>query len=185
MRYPLILVVLSSLLVLAPVGGEESSCDLKTVEKVFFCHEHEVLLPSELVSNVTYYVCEDCESSYEKPGECELCGETLQKKVSGKDVCPHCFAKPEPAEACVKTYFECPMCECRSATPGKCEDCDEEMEKCVSRALVEYVCPDCGHFSLKPGKCPDPDCSHAGKPLVRTCSESGTYPHVGARAKPD
>jgi hypothetical protein len=179
MRMALVLIALSSLLLLAPVGGEEKDrCDLKTVEKAYYCAEHELLLASEVVSGKTYYVCEDCEEFADRAGACPSCDQAMVKKVSGKNVCPHCYAKPEPAEVCVKTYYFCPDCGHESLTAGKCADCESPWEKKVSHALVEYVCPECGDYSFQPGKCSEPDCERSGKPLVRTCSQAGTFPHV-------
>jgi hypothetical protein len=125
-----------------------------------------------------YYECEDCGVVEKAPGKCEFCDEALVKKTSGKDVCPHCFRKPEPCEVCVKTYYECEDCGHQAAAPGKCEDCDAPLVKKVSRAVVEYACPECGDSALKLGKCSEEGCENFGKSLVRQCSMSGEFPHV-------
>jgi hypothetical protein len=178
--------VLSLLLIVGLAHGvEESACDLKTVEKAFLCDEHDILLPDQLASNVTYYVCGECEQISKTAGQCPECEGKLEKKTSKKGVCPHCFEKPEPVDVCVKTYYECPDCEHRGAAPGKCEHCESAWGKKTSRALIEYACPECSSYSYKPGKCKDEDCERKGKPLERTCSESGTFPHCAAMPKSD
>ena len=61
MRFALSLLVLASLFVVGPAGGEDGGvCDLKTVEKGFCCAEHEILTSADLVSNVKYYRCDEC-----------------------------------------------------------------------------------------------------------------------------
>jgi hypothetical protein len=175
------IVALGALLLALAYAEEESStkCDLKTVVKAFYCDTCDAVLEKkDLVSDVTIYVCEECETVSRTAGRCECCDEPLTKKKSGKDVCRQCLNKPAPAEACRKVYFECPECEAPSAIPGTCEDCDTAFVQKVSLALVTYDCPVCGDSRLQAGKCEDEDCKHFGKPLVRTCSASGEFPHV-------
>lgn len=156
-----------------------AQCDLKKVVKAFYCDTCEsVLEKKDLVSDVTTYVCKDCETVSREAGQCDGCEEPLTKKKSGRDVCRQCLVKPVAAEACRKTHLECPDCGVRSADPGTCEDCETAYVETVSLALVTYVCPTCGDSRMKAGKCEDEECKHHNKPLVRTCAASGEYPHV-------
>jgi len=169
---------------LAWAYAEETTapCDLKTVIKAFYCETCDAVVEKkDLVSDVTVYVCDDCETISKTAGQCDGCEEPLKKKKSGKDVCKQCLVKPVPAEACRKTYYACPDCEMRSAAAGTCEDCETALVERVSLALVTYACPTCGDSRLQAGKCEDEECKHFGKPLVRTCAASGEYPHVIAK----
>ena len=171
---------LFSLAILLPTFAEvlgEKKCDLAKVEKGLYCEEHEFLTVKELVSSVTYYQCDDCDEIHTKSGECEDCEIVLTKKVSGKNVCPRCYVKPEEIEVCVKTCYECPECGERSAAAGECEDCEKPWKKITVKARVEYECPVCEARELEPGNCTDEDCKAFDKPLVKVCSESGTFPH--------
>jgi hypothetical protein len=60
----------------------------------------------------------------------------------------------------------------------RCEDCDCDSAKVVSRAVIEYICPFCYESSVKAGKCTDKECEGYGKPMKRSCSMAGSYPHV-------
>jgi hypothetical protein len=179
MKKTLTVVALGAAFLAWAYAEDTVKCDLKTTVKAFYCESCEVVLEKkDLVSDVTIYVCEECETVSKTPGQCEACEEPLQKKKSGKDVCRQCLAKPEPAEACRKVYYECPDCESVSAIPGTCEDCEKALKEKVSLALVTYDCPVCGDSRRQAGKCEDEECKNVGKPLVRTCSASGEFPHV-------
>jgi Heavy metal binding domain len=159
---------------------EEDACDMKTVVKGFYCEAcEEVMMTADLVSDVTYYACPDCDETSDEAGDCELCEVALVKKVSGKGVCKHCLKKPSAAEVCEKIYYSCPDCDAVSRKPGNCADCEVALEKQVDRAVIFYVCAECGQQSLKAGKCTDAECEGHGKPLVKECSSSGEFPHGG------
>lgn len=191
-RIQILLVLVSAAFLAAPLSqplpaAEEDGCDMSTVVKGFFCKECDsTLVKGDLVSGATYYACSVCETARKESGSCPRCDEALEKKVSGKDVCPHCFAKPVEAELCEKTCFECPECYERGVA-GTCPDCEKKRAKTTVRALIEYFCPQdgCSESSYGPGKCGDEECGSYGKPLVKTCTESGEYPHVKAGAKPE
>jgi len=180
MRKTLAIIALGAAFVAWAYAEETTAkCDLKTVIKAFYCDACEAVVEKkDLVSDVTVYVCAECETVSRVAGPCDGCEEPLQKKKSGKDVCKQCLVKPVPAEACRKTYYECSECDMGSAVPGTCEDCDVAFTEKVSLALVTYVCPTCGDSRMRPGKCDDEDCKHFKKPLVRTCAASGEHPHV-------
>lgn len=152
-------------------------CDLANVQSGFYCADHEFLTAKDLVSNVKYYECEECEEIQRKSGPCEFCEEPMVEKISGKNVCPHCFARPEVVDVCVKSCFACPECGERVARAGQCADCEVSFVKLEVKALVEYNCEDCGTWSSKPGNCEDEECDSFDVPFQRVCSESGYFPH--------
>jgi hypothetical protein len=183
MRKTLAIIALGAVFLAWAYAGESTAkCDLKTVVRAFYCEGCDAVLEKkDLVSDVTVYVCEDCEVTLRTAGRCEVCDQLLKKKKSGKDVCRQCLVKPMEVDACRKVYFECPDCEAESAAPGKCEDCDVALKEKVSLALVTYDCPECGDSRMQAGKCVDEECKRFGKPLVRTCSASGEFPHVAKK----
>jgi hypothetical protein len=171
--------LVGGLIVVVHAGDTDGGCDLKNVIEAHYCEACDAVLEKkDLVSAKTYYVCEDCEESYDEAGACPYCEQPLKKKTSGKDVCPECYAKPEKVEACRKVYYTCKDCDTESLKPGKCPDCEASLAERVSVALVEYICPECGDARYKAGKCSDKECPHFDKPLTRRCTESGNFPHT-------
>jgi hypothetical protein len=180
------LMMLPALLLLLSIarGAAEPPCDMSKVVKGYWCAEDSRILDEkELVSDVTYYQCPECKDIRKEAGTCEYCDKKLEKKTSGKNVCPECFVKPAAAEICVKAYYECPECGRQSLTAGHCDDCDKDLAPQTSRAVIRYVCTGCEASSLVPGKCTNKDCEQFDKPLKKTCSMSGTFPHVGPAPK--
>ncbi|MHC4860177.1 MAG: hypothetical protein ACYTDY_08815 [Planctomycetota bacterium] len=181
---------LSSFLVLAALvaayplaravsASTEDECDLKTVERAFYCKADGLVLgKKELVSRKAYYVCATCKETSKKSGKCEFCGKKREKKVSEKDVCPSCYAKPLDVEVCVKPGYACPKCRETGTKPVKCGDCRVKYKKTDIRALIEYRCPDCRKAEYAPGKCGNAECERHGQDLARTCTRSGKPPHV-------
>ncbi|MBI4878828.1 MAG: hypothetical protein HY812_04090 [Planctomycetes bacterium] len=174
------------LLLSVQAATSTEECDMKTVIKAYFCAEcDEVYEKKDLISDKEYYFCKDCEIAADKAGDCEWCNAPLEKKVSGKDVCPACYAPPAECEACVKVYYECPDCGETALEPGACPVCDDEkspqLEKITSLAVIQYVCEGCYSPSLLPGRCVSDECDHEGQERVKTCSESGTFPHVKSK----
>lgn len=168
--YPLVRTVFAS---------TEDECDMKTVERAFYCKADGVVLSKkELVSKKTYYLCATCKEISKKQGKCEFCGKKREKKVSEKDVCPKCYAKPMAVEVCVKAGYACPKCGETSAKPARCGSCRVKFKKTDIRALIEYRCPGCGKAAYEPGKCTNAECERHGQDLVRTCTRSGKPPHV-------
>ncbi|MHC4860176.1 MAG: hypothetical protein ACYTDY_08810 [Planctomycetota bacterium] len=168
------------------LATEEDDCDMKTVIAGYYCEPSDLLLEKkELVSDVTYYECSFCELITKAEGKCPDCEKALVKKTSGKNVCPKCYEKPLEAEICVRTCYECPECCEQVAEAGECKECEEKLAQITVRALIQYQCPetDCDEASYKPAKCQNKECDHHGKPLVKTCSESGVFPHVKEKPK--
>jgi hypothetical protein len=171
--------LVGGLIMVVHAGDSDGGCDLKHVIQAYLCEECDAILEKkDLVSDKTYYVCEDCEESADEAGACPYCEQPLKKKTTGKDVCPDCHSKPQKVEACRKVFYACEGCDTQRLEPGECTDCEAKLVEQVSLALVEYVCPECGESSLRPGKCADKECANAGKALERRCSESGSFPHV-------
>jgi hypothetical protein len=176
MKYLMILGVLGSAFA---VAGGLSECDLSQVVKVRYCEAcAKVLEPSEVLSEAVYYSCASCRINSPVAGDCAVCGKPLEKKVTGKSACRFCYADSIEAEACLKVYYECKGCAARMAKEGTCPDCGIPLARKESKAIVEYVCGSCGTVSLKPGACTFESCAARGKPLKRTCSMSGVFPHV-------
>jgi hypothetical protein len=158
---------------------DETECDLANVVKMHYCETDEVALKKDqLVSDKKYLICEDCAVTAEKKGDCPHCEGKVVEKVSGKNVCPICYGKVGMAEICVKEYYECPGCDARSAKAGKCKECKKDLVKKTSHAAIEYWCGDCGFSSRKPGNCPEKTCKAEDRKLIRSCEESGDFPHV-------
>lgn len=189
MKIPWSAKVFAVLVLAGGVGGialaaGDGPCDMKTVEKAFYCEPCKtVLTKKELVSKKKYYECEGCGKTAEKAGKCESCDKKLVKKVTDKDVCPKCYGKTIAVEACVKTAYACPKCGAVSVKAAKCETCKAAYKKVQVRALIHYRCPACGKTSLTPGNCDGAECEKKGEPLVRTCSQSGQGSHVGPADK--
>ena len=169
-------------LVLSGVTSAQGACDLKTVVKAHYCEKDKALLDrKELASGATYYACEACKTVAASAGKCAKCSTELVKKTAAKDACPKCFGATASAEACEKVYYTCEVCKTKLAKAGDCEKCETPLAREVSRALVTYKCADCGHTSNVTGNCPAKSadqCKSFGKPLAKTCAESGKAPHV-------
>lgn len=161
-------------------------CDMKTVVPAFWCaHDKKLWESKDLVSNAVYYTCAADGVVQAAAGKCPKCSKDLEKKTSDADVCKVCFQKPEKAEGCQKTYWECDTCKKPMMAAGNCDKCKTPLVQHTSLALIEYKCEKCGHKSLHPGNCTAAsakDCPNFGKPLTRTCSESGKPPHVAHAA---
>jgi len=167
---------------------DDGACDMKSVVKGQYCQSCEMILEKEdLGSDIEYFECPECETRSTKAGKCDDCEKDLVKKKSGKNVCKHCYEKPAEVDVCVKTCYECPECETRSAKAGKCSTCTDDEDAPVAlkevtvKALIEYYCEECGETSMKAGKCTDKECENFGKPLVKSCSMSGEFPHVKSK----
>jgi hypothetical protein len=168
------------------VASTGDGCDMKTVEKAFYCEPCKATLAKkELVSKKKYYECEGCQSKADKSGKCEACDKKRAKKVTDKGVCPRCFAKPVPAEACVKDGYACPKCGDLAAKPAKCGVCKAKHKKVPVRAVILYRCEGCGKSGYAPGNCESADCAKKGTAKVRTCSQSGNAPHAKPAARGD
>ncbi len=179
MRTPLIPAVILAALALAARAAGPEECDLSGLERIRYCEScSKILGAGDILSGATYYACDDCRTASAAPGECSSCGKPLQKRTAGSHACRYCFADSVEAEACLKIYYECPGCAIRRSAPGECPDCGGGLLKKESRALVEYVCEACGAVAHVAGACAYKDCENHGKPLRRTCSMSGVFPHV-------
>jgi hypothetical protein len=175
------ILILTVALALPLVGlaADEEACKMPTAVKGLYCeYDSKVLEKKDLASEKKYFECGDCEELAASEGECEHCDGKVVAKVSGKEVCKDCYRKPVEAEICTRDYYECPDCMDESQTARKCPDCEVDFVKKTSRAVVEYCCDECGELSFRAGKCPDEECELFGKPLRRTCSRSGAFPHV-------
>ena len=158
-------------------------CDVKTVVPAAWCAQDRILLESkDLVTDKSYYACPTCKKSYEAPGKCEKCNQELERRTSEKDACPKCFARTDAVDTCQKEFWQCDACKQTAAREGNCEKCKAPLKKHVSLAKIGYVCTGCGFAGDRPGNCPamgPEECAQAGKPLTKTCSLSGTFPHGG------
>jgi hypothetical protein len=167
---------------------DDEVCDLKKVEKGYYCEScDEILDKASLVSDHVYYVCPECEIRSSKGGKCLDCEKEMSKKKTAKNACKACFDKAIDVEVCIKTFYECPECKVAAAKAGKCSDCVDDKDKPIemklttSKALVEYYCEECGMSLFKAGKCTDKECKNTGKPLTKCCSDGGNFPHVKAK----
>jgi hypothetical protein len=169
---------------LANSGVATENCDMKTVVPAAWCATDKTLIESkDLVSDKSYYACPTCKKISSDPGKCATCNQELEKKTSDRNVCPKCFQKPDTTEACEKSYWECDTCKKPVTHEGMCEKCKTPLKKHVSLARLAYHCDGCGYKSDKPGNCPaknPEECKNAGKPLAKSCSMSGTFPHGGS-----
>ena len=162
-----------------PSADARQGCDLAKTERAFYCEScSEVKFKDGLVSNKVYYRCEGCGVNEDKSGKCPDCDADLVKTTSGAGVCGACYEKPVACEVCVKESFECSGCGASSNKAGTCAECKVAFEKTVSKALIKYECAECATESFTAGKCTDDDCPNKGKPLTKTCTESGHAPHV-------
>lgn len=156
----------------------DEACNMSSVKKGFACEDCDLLLlPKEVVSNATFYECEECEVRQAKAGKCDYCDEDFAKKQSDKDACPECWYKADAAEICIKSCYECPDCGEQTAKSGKCADCKVKLKKTEVRARIEYECSGCGVSSETARDCDDEDCKAFGIPFEKVCSESGSFPH--------
>jgi hypothetical protein len=175
------LLVLPVLLMLPVFASDDDACDMKTVQKMRYCEDEDrILEKDEVVSNQKHWVCESCGIRRAEPGACPDCEEALVEKVSGKDVCKHCYGPTVEVEVCVKKCWRCAECETFHEKRGKCPECEKELVEHTSHSLIVYECPECSMWSYKPGKCTTGDCDAKGKALVRRCTLSGEFPHGGS-----
>jgi hypothetical protein len=176
MRTSLILLSVMLFLPLTIAARDEGACDMKKVESGLYCETDDMLLDKDdIVSDKTYSACSECGAIVDD--ECE-CGGKVEKKTSGKNVCAQCFEKPVKVEVCVKEFYECEDCGERATTAGECPDCEVALVKQTSKAVITYECSECGAATFAAGKCTDEECENHGKALQKSCSESGSFPHV-------
>ena len=147
-----------------------------------------LLLVAGVLSGVYPIFAEDgpkCDlAKVEKRAWCSGCKALPGKEaLDEKGGCKKCGdkAKVEQVDACIKTVWLCPKCKDADAAAGTCEDCKQERVAHEVAARVVFACPGCGAKADAAGACTNGACKSAA--LVRTCSQSGTFPHVGAPAK--
>lgn len=134
-----------------------------------------------------------------RPGEAGACSMTEVKSFDycggcykfcpegtvDKGHCTKCGREVSKAEGCVKTYYHCSkhVDHVAPCADNAAENC---CEKRVDVVRVEYRCasPKCPRWDYKPAECPAQPCPNFGKPMIKSCSASGTWPHGGAEPKP-
>ena len=153
----------------------EKECDVKKTEKAYWCNScFEALEDSDVKSK---YLCEGCGSTSDESGECDEC-EIERVKVTMCEKCDEMISD-QKVEVCVKTGYICEDCGTESLKPGKCPDCKEEMTKITVKCRVIYKCKDCDYSQFEPGKCSsDEELDCYDKELIKTCENSGTFPHT-------
>lgn len=111
-----------------------------------------------------------------KEKKCDL------KKIEKAYWCEKCdnlISVNNKVDICVKTGYACKNCNKESFRKVKCSGCKQEMEKITVKCRVNYKCKSCDYTQDKPGKCQqDKEAKCYGKPLIRICSNSGTFPHT-------
>ena len=146
--------LLSGGIALAAVD-QSKACDLKTVEDGLYCEDCEEILEGDAIEKKLY-----CAACYESATEAE---ETPEKATKIK--------------VCVKSAFQCPDCSELSPSAGTCAECDVKLEKATVKARVIFACQECGTAADKEGLCDEEDCREMKAKVVRTCDQSGTFPH--------
>lgn len=109
--------------------------------------------------------CHDCATDFDS-GKCK-CGKPKE--------CT-CKQKKEEVDVCEKIYYQCTECGNKQFKAGKCEKDGKKVEEKKSHADIIYVCEKDKVETDKPGKCKECKAN-----LVKTCKESGNFPHVGKK----
>jgi hypothetical protein len=123
--------------------------------------------PCDLKKVQDGFYCKDCDQVIDEES-CAKCNADKDEMAK---------TKADKCQVCVKVYFECEKDQSHSWAAGKCK-CGADMVEKTDKARVIFACESCKKQGEKEGACDDAECAKAGKKVVRTCSKSGTYPHV-------
>ncbi len=116
---------------------------------------------------------------------CAGCYKVCPENTVEKGHCIKCGREVTKVEACVKTYYHCSK-HVDHAAPCADNAAEQCCEKRTDVARLEYRCtaPKCTRWSNSPDTCPAIACPNYGKPMVKSCSAGGMWPHGGSEPKP-
>ena len=116
------------------------------------------------------------QSKVEKGWKCNKCNKVIQdmsKEVDEKGNCKACGEKPVEIDVCVKTGWWCEKCGAQSLEKSDCAACKCAMSEKTVRSEIIWICPGC-KAKMKQGD----HCKGCDKDAVKSCNDSGTFPHV-------
>jgi hypothetical protein len=148
--------LLTVTLVSSSQDDPRGECDLSHVEAGLYCTVCDrVLNPEEI-----------------KEGEyCRACYEWAK----GEDISPE---KAKKVEVCIKTCHACPGCGRFGRPVGRCAFCTRFYIETMVRARIIRACTGCRTWYENEERCRDEECIKKRSRIVRTCAESGTFPHT-------
>lgn len=121
-----------------------------------------------------------CDTKFARPAKyCGACDKILPSTARR---CGACDAKTTFSRVCEKMGFRCGDCGAIYKEEGTCSSGHAETTrvKLLDASRMVYACPDtfCSIIENKPGNCTNATCERNGQPLQRSCSKSGTAPHL-------